>query len=43
MFNRDTDAIGGQFCSAFTDRTAWLQRHGQAVENNMLAKHPDTI
>lgn len=43
MFNRTTDAISGELCSAFTDRAAWQERHGQAVENSMLARFPDVI
>lgn len=42
-FNRATDAIGGQFCSAFVDHPEWLENHGRTVANNVLQKHPDTI
>lgn len=43
LYNREVDAIGGEFCSAFRDKPKALEDHGRAVENYMLAKHPNVI
>ncbi len=40
-FRRKTDAISGQDCRSFQNNAQARERHGQAVENAILAKHPN--